>query len=89
MACSTAHQVSSDPRMMIDSLRRPLANGSQKAVNTAAAAQMAQALRRTPAPRRGNKTRDRMNHDPRPARSDGMRIHSPEADTSDQRARNE
>ena len=75
--------------MMIDSLRRPLAKGIQNAVNTVAAAQTAQPLRRTPAPSRGRSTRERMNQEARPASRDGIRIHRPDADTSDQTARNE
>ena len=84
---STAHQVARVPRTMIPSLRSPEHIGSQNARKTAAPVSIAHCDRRTAPPRRGRRTRLRMNQAARPAKSDGSRIHRPVVEMVDQYAR--
>ena len=87
MACSTPHQVSRLPSTTTPSLRRPEAIGSQNARKTAAPVTIAHCDVRMARPRRGSSTRLRMNQLTSPITNDGMRIHTPVADTADQCAR--
>ena len=82
IADSIAHHVSSEPRTMTDSLRRPLPNGIQKAVNTDAAAHTGHPWD-TAVPSRGSRTRLRMYQDSRPQARLGRCIHSIDVETDD------
>jgi hypothetical protein len=83
IADSIAHHVRSEPSTMTDSLRSPLHNGIQNAVNTAAPAHTGQPWATAP-PKRGSSTRLSTYQETSPAMRLGRCIQSIDADTDDQ-----
>lgn len=75
MARSTEHQVSSAPRQMIGSGRRPLLNGNHEARNTNAAVHPTTGRVSAARPRRGRISWLTISHTMIPQASAGSRIH--------------
>ncbi len=78
---STEHHVSSAPRQMMGSGRRPLLNGNHDARNTKAAVQATPGRVMAARPNRGSTSWLMINHDTTPHNKAGNRIHGLATDT--------